>query len=43
MAVDLFTSKDVELWKQILDRYPLVMRKKSEDKKKKDLADLDKW
>eukprot|EP00112_Aurelia_sp_Birch-Aquarium-sp1_P005926 Seg1666.18 transcript_id=Seg1666.18/GoldUCD/mRNA.D3Y31 product="hypothetical protein" protein_id=Seg1666.18/GoldUCD/D3Y31 len=43
MGETLFTSNDPELWKKRLQRYDSVMKKKSEDKKKKELRLLDSW
>lgn len=43
MGENLFTSNDPELWKKRLQRYDSVMKKKSEDKKKKELRLLDSW
>ena len=42
-AVDLFTCDDPGIWSSVLDQYPLVMKKKAEDKKKEELASLDDW
>ena len=43
MAGELFRSDDTELWMKIYDKYSLVLDKKAVDKKKSDLAALDRW
>ncbi|XP_065066009.1 uncharacterized protein LOC135691933 [Rhopilema esculentum] len=41
--MSLFSCNDCDIWRSRLNQYAPVMKKKAEDKKKKELSDLDSW